>query len=182
MLPVSIYARRSTDKQDNSIESQTEVLNSYALSHNMMVVKKYLDEGISGRAAEKRPAFMQMIEDSAGGEFKAVLVYDSSRFARNLEESIVYKSALKRNGVELISITEPNMGDDDSALITDAMLGAINEMFSRKLSKAVERGMVYAAQSGRFQTNPPYGYSRCNGVGKIMPDEAEIVKLVFARC
>jgi hypothetical protein len=74
------------------------------------------------------------------------------------------------------------MGDDDSALITDAMLGAINEMFSRKLSKAVKRGMVYAAQNGRFQTNPPYGYSRCNGVVKTIPDEAEIVKLVFARC
>jgi DNA invertase Pin-like site-specific DNA recombinase len=182
MLPVSIYARRSTDKQDNSVESQMTVLTGYAHSHDMAVVKKYLDEGISGRFAGKRPAFMQMIEDSAGGGFKAVLVYDSSRFARNLEESIVYKSALKRNGVELISITEPNLGDDDSALITDAMLGAINEMFSRKLSKAVKRGMVYAAQRGKFQTNPPYGYSRRSGTVEVIPDEAEIVKLVFDRC
>lgn len=177
-MKTAFYIRMSTDKQENSIDSQNAVLLTYAKSHKMQVVEKYIDEGISGRTAEKRPAFMQMVEDSAKGIFDAVLVYDSSRFARNLEESIVYKSALKRNGVKLISITEPSL-DDDSALITDAMLGAINEMFSRKLSKSVKRGMVFKAQNGIYQTPPPYGYKKKNGVMEIIEEEAAVVRRVF---
>jgi DNA invertase Pin-like site-specific DNA recombinase len=89
-----------------------------------------------------------MIEDSSRGEFEAVLIFDSSRFARNLEESLVYKSMLRRNGVSIISATEPAAGDEDVALLTDALMGAVNEMFSRKLSKAVKRGMNYRIEQG----------------------------------
>lgn len=173
-----MYMRMSTDKQENSIDSQQNILEAYADTHEMKVAGTYVDEGISGRTAEKRPAFMRMIDDSAKGIFDAVLVYDSSRFARNLEESIVYKSVLKKNGVKLVSATEPTL-DEDSALITDAMLGALNEMYSRKLSKSVKRGMVYNAQKGKYQTPPPYGYRKSGGVMSVVEDEAEIVKKAF---
>jgi len=169
----------STDKQDNSIASQERVLKDYADKNRYKIVDSYVDEGISGRAAEKRPAFMRMIDDSGKELFDVVLVYDSSRFARNLEESIVYKSVLKRNGVALISITEPTL-DDDSALITDAMLGALNEMYSRKLSRAVKRGMVDGAMKGKFQTPPPFGYAKENRKLVILPDEAKTVQMIFS--
>ncbi|MCL2171476.1 MAG: recombinase family protein [Defluviitaleaceae bacterium] len=175
---VVLYARMSTDKQENSIESQCVVLENYAKAHGMLVVDRYVDEGLSGRDAASRPAFMKMIDDSRNGDFDGVLVYDSSRFARNLEESIVYKSVLNKNGVALISATEPRL-DDDSALITDAMLGALNELHSRKLSKAVKRGMVHAAQKGFHQTPPPYGYSKQNGVLQINEQEAAVVRMIF---
>ncbi len=121
---------------------------------------------------------MQMIEDSIKGDFNAVLVFDSSRFARNLEESIAYKSSLKRNNVELISATEPTL-DDDSSLITDAMLGALNEMHSRKLSKAVKRGMTFKVSQGIHLVPPPFGYIKKNGVMEVVEEEAKIVRLVF---
>lgn len=178
-MKTALYMRMSTDKQENSIASQKEVLERYAKMHHMKIVHEYVDEGISGRAAEKRPAFMQMIEDSDKDMFEAVLVYDSSRFARNLEESIVYKSALKKNNVELISATEPTL-DEDSALITDAMLGALNEMYSRKLSKAVKRGMVYNAQNGNYQVPPPFGYKKEKGVMTIIDSEAEVIKKIYS--
>jgi len=169
----------STDKQENSITSQERVLRDYADKNNIKIIETYIDEGVSGRVAEKRPAFMRMIDDSAKDMFEIVLVYDSSRFARNLEESIVYKSMLKRNGVTLVSITEPTL-DDDSALITDAMLGALNEMYSRKLSRAVKRGMVDNAMKGKHQTPPPYGYSKADKKLIIVPNEAEVVRFIFS--
>ncbi len=174
----ALYMRMSTDKQENSIESQKSVLNAYAKRNKLKVTACYTDEGISGRLANKRPAFMQMIEDSEKCMFDIVLVYDSSRFARNLEESIVYKSALKRNGVRLISITEPSL-DDDTSLISDAMLGALNEMYSRKLSKSVKRGMVFNAQKGLYQTPPPFGYTKKNGIVSVVKDEEIVIKKMF---
>jgi len=169
----------STDKQESSIASQERVLREYAAKNQYKIIDSYIDEGLSGKKAEKRPAFMRMIEDSGRDMFDFVLIYDSSRFARNLEESIVYKSVLKRNGVALVSITEPTL-DDDSALITDAMLGALNEMHSRKLSRAVKRGMVDKAMQGNYQTPPPFGYKKDGVSLAIVPEEAKIIKLIFS--
>lgn len=39
--------------------------------------------------------------------FDVILVWKFSRFARNQEESIVYKSLLKKNHVEVVSVSEP---------------------------------------------------------------------------
>lgn len=179
-MNAALYMRMSTDKQESSIDSQECALRAYAASRGINVAARYADEGVSGRTAAKRPAFMRMIEDSGGGAFDAVLVFDSSRFARNLEESIVYKSALRRNGVELISATEPTP-DGDAALLTDAMLGALNEMHSRKLAAAVRRGMEYKAGQGLYQVPPPFGYKKSGKEIVIEETEAEAVRLAFGR-
>jgi DNA invertase Pin-like site-specific DNA recombinase len=178
MQRAALYVRMSTDKQEHSAENQIQVLTQYANRGKYEIVRTYADEGISGTNAEKRPAFMRMIDDSAAGLFDVVLIYDSSRFARNLKESLIYKAELKKNGVALVSITEPNL-DDDSALLVDAILGASNELYSRKLSKAVIRGMVYYAEHGNFTGTPPYGYRKKDGVTTIDEREAENVRRVF---
>jgi len=121
---------------------------------------------------------MRMIDDSGLDIFDAILIYDSSRFARNLKESLIYKAGLKKNGVSLISITEPNL-DDDSALLVDALLGASNELYSRKLSKNVLRGMVYSAERGNIPTSPPYGYRKANGAVVIDEEESVFIRKVF---
>ncbi len=175
------YLRMSTDKQEYSINSQLRLIKSFAEHNDYKIINTYIDEGISGRQAEKRPAFMQMIEDSSKNIFEYVLIYDSSRFARNLEQSIVYKSLLKKNGVNLISITEPII-DEDTSLITDALLGAMNEMYSRKLSKVVKRGMEQKALGNEYFSCAPYGYEKPHKKPlKIIEDEAKIVTLIYQR-
>ncbi|WP_317367216.1 recombinase family protein [uncultured Tyzzerella sp.] len=173
------YVRMSTDKQDYSIESQKRTINEYAKKNSYNIIKYFEDKGISGRDAEKRPAFMTMIEESKKGYFDYVIIYDSSRFARNLEQSLIYKSILKKNNVNLISITEP-MLDDDSQLIADALFGAMNEMYSRKLSKVVKRGMTEKALKGEYISCAPYGYFKPkNKPLVIVEKEANIVKEIF---
>ncbi|MBR1443282.1 MAG: recombinase family protein [Firmicutes bacterium] len=180
MLYAAAYLRMSTDKQEYSVESQQRLINDYARKNRITIVRNYVDEGISGRNAEKRPAFLEMISDSSKNMFEAVLIYDSSRFARNLEQSLVYKSILKRNGVKLISITEPVL-DDDTSLITDALLGAMNELYSVKLSKNVKRGMEEKALRGEYLSCAPFGYDRKihNMPLVINEEESEIVKKIF---
>ena len=173
------YVRMSTNKQGYSIESQKRTVDEYAKKNKYNIITYFEDKGISGRDAEKRPAFMEMIEESKKSYFNYVLIYDSSRFARNLEQSLIYKSILKKNNVELISITEP-MLDDDSQLIADALFGAMNEMYSRKLSKVVKRGMTEKALKGEYISCAPYGYFKPkNKPLVIVEKEANIVKEIF---
>lgn len=180
MKRAKAYMRMSTDRQEHSIESQWRLIQDYAARNGYTLIGRYEDEGISGRAAEKRPAFMQMIDDSEAGDFDTILIYDSSRFARNLKDAIVYKSILKQNGVELISITEPIL-DEDNALITDALMGAMNEMYSRKLSKNVRRGQEQKILRGEVFTKPPFGYRRPTpgATFEMIPEEAQIVQYIF---
>ncbi len=58
------YIRVSTEEQiEFSPDSQIKRIRDYAASHEILLPEKFIfmDEGISGRCAEKRPAFMRMI-------------------------------------------------------------------------------------------------------------------------
>ena len=124
------YIRVSTEEQtEYSPEAQRRALEGDARQHGYSIdpAHVYVDAGISGRRAETRPAFMAMIAAAKGKPppFTAILVHKFDRFARNREDSIVYKSLLRRQcGVQVISITE-HLEDDRMGLILEAMLEAM---------------------------------------------------------
>ena len=109
-MKVALYARVSSDKQDTdlSISAQLKALREYAEKKGYTVVKEYADEAESGRSID-RPGFQQMIADSKKKppRFNAILVWKLSRFARNREDSIVFKTLLRKQGIEVTSINEP---------------------------------------------------------------------------
>ena len=112
MKTAAAYIRVSTDEQtEHSPDSQLKEIRNYADRHGLILDPShiYIDAGVSGRKAKKRPQFLKMIATAKGepSPFSVVLVWKFSRFARNQEESIVYKSLLNREcGVEVVSITE----------------------------------------------------------------------------
>lgn len=67
MKTAVIYARYSSDSQtEQSIEGQLHVCNEYAKSHNIVILRTYIDRAMSGKT-DKRPDFQQMLKDSAQG-------------------------------------------------------------------------------------------------------------------
>lgn len=113
----------------------------------------------------------------------AILVWKYSRFARNQEESIVYKSLLKKqNNVDVISVSEPLIDGPFGSLI-ERIIEWMDEYYSIRLSGEVFRGMKENALRGKYQARPPLGY-RIVERGKppvIVPEEAEIVKTIFLK-
>ena len=105
------YVRVSTDKQEElSPDSQEKLLKEYAKKNNIILLQIFYEIGVSGRKANKRPQFQEMIASAKSKEHPVdvILVWKFSRFARNQEESIVYKSLLKKqNNVDVISVSEP---------------------------------------------------------------------------
>ena len=66
------YGRVSTEHEAQlaALENQMQWYDDQARYHpNWTVLSKYIDEGITGTQAKKRPAFMQMIEDAKKGDF-----------------------------------------------------------------------------------------------------------------
>ncbi|MGN0275736.1 MAG: recombinase family protein [Hominisplanchenecus sp.] len=182
----ALYVRVSTDKQEElSPDAQRRLLLDYAKSRDMLVDPDciFLENGISGRKADKRPEFQRMIGMAKSEEhpFSVILVWKFSRFARNQEESIVYKSMLKKQcGVDVISVTEPLIDGPFGSLI-ERIIEWMDEYYSINLSGEVMRGMTEKAMRGGYQSTPCLGY-RSPGCGKpfvIVPEESEIVKYIF---
>lgn len=178
----AVYMRMSTDKQEHSIEGQWRLLQEWADRNHYQIIQRYEDAGLSAMESKlsKRTDFLRMIEESESSAWRTVLIYDSSRFSRSLKDSIVYKSILRQNGVQLISITEPVL-DDDSSLMVDALNGAMNEMYIRKLSKNVRRGQEQKVIRGEVFSKPPFGYRRPfpSSPFVIVEEEAQIVRYIY---
>lgn len=188
MKTAALYIRVSTHMQDElSPDAQKRLLIDYAKSNNIVVSNDYIfiESGISGRKADKRPEFQRMIAlaKSKPTPFDTILVWKFSRFARNQEESIVYKSLLRRQcNIDIISISEPLVDGPFGSLI-ERIIEWMDEYYSTRLSSEVARGMAEKALRGGYQARPPLGYKIVER-GKppvIVPEEAAIVRTIFQK-
>ena len=186
ILMAALYIRVSTEKQEElSPDSQKRLLLDYAKSHDMIVSEKhiYIENGISGRKADKRPKFQQMIATAKSSDhpFDVILLWKFSRFARNQEESIVYKSMLRNKySVDVVSISEPLVDGPFGSLI-ERIIEWMDEFYSVRLSEEVKRSMTVNAKNGVLQSTASFGYKVENGVLVPVPEEAELIKEIFHR-
>ena len=168
MKTAAAYIRVSTEDQtEYSPASQLEKICEYAKRNDYIIPDEYIyvDEGISGRHTQKRTGFNSMISTAKQKPkpFDAILLWKFSRFARNREDSIVYKSMLRKQcGIDVISVSE-NIGDNKMSLLTEAMIEAMDEYYSVNLSEEVRRGMKEKAKRGEAVTVPSFGYCIRNG-------------------
>lgn len=172
----ALYIRVSTEDQaELSPDAQKRLLLDYAQKNGMIVSGDFIfTESVSGRHAQKRPEFQRMIAlaKQPSHPIDTILVWKFSRFARNQEESIVYKSMLKKDQVEVISISEP-LVDGPFGTLIERIIEWMDEYYSIRLSGEVLRGMKEKALQNGYQTSPCLGY---NAVGHGKPfviNEAE---------
>ena len=134
-----IYARYSCDNQrEESIEGQLRDCKEYAKRHDILVVDTYIDRAFSAKT-DRRPAFQQMIKDSAKRGFEAIIVWKLDRFARNRYDSATYKAKLRKNGVRVISANE-NISEGSEGILLESVLEGMAEYYSADLSEKVLRG------------------------------------------
>ena len=177
------YIRVSTDDQTElSPDSQVKKIQEYAKAHGYVVPNEFIfhDDGISGRTTTKRPGFNKMIATAKSDPkpFDAILVWKFSRFARNREDSIVFKSMLKKRGIDVISISEA-VGDDKMSILIESLIEAMDEYYSVNLSEEVVRGMTEKVSRGQAVSVPPIGYKIENGKFYIDEEIAPMVRSIF---
>ena len=185
MIPCIEYTRASTSRQEYSVGDQDKSIRSWAERNNYKIVRSYCDDGISGHYAAKRPGFLSMIEDITAERIgvKALLIWDSFRFARNMVEFLTYKQMIQEHGISVIAVSEPIVEDEDAQLYIDAINGASGELYLRKLSKDSKRGIrAKVVERKEHLGFAPYGYriDRNERVLKIVPEEASWVRYIFS--
>lgn len=179
-----IYTRVSTLIQVDgfSLEAQEAEIRAFAEARKINIVGKYTDEGKSGKNAEHRPAFTQMMEDirSKKDNIRYVLVFKLSRFARNTSDTAKYLQELSSYGIGLLGIKD----GIDTSTVTGKMIanimGAVAEVELENIHEQTLAGRQQKARNGLWNgAQAPFGYSLKDKKLMIYPKEAETVKEIF---
>lgn len=181
------YVRESTEEQGQNWAPhvQRKAIEAYAREQELELVRLYQDF-VSGRAADKRPDFQRLLREAAERRFEVVLVYHSSRFARNVYEARRYKEHLRqRLGIDVVFVTQRfGEQDDPSAFLMEGLNEVLDEHYSRNLGFLISGGLQEKKSQGYLLGTLPFGYRRPpDDTRRAVPDpgEARVVQLAFER-
>ena len=180
---VVIYARVSTEHeaQLSALENQLDWYKPIlAANPDWELVKVYVDEGITGTSAKKRPQFMQMIKDAKLGEFDLIITREVSRFARNTVDTLQFTRELKANGVEVFFLNDNIKTFDCDGELRLTIMATLAQDESRKTSIRVKSGQQTSMNNGVIYGNGNIlGYDKVGKEMIINPEQARTVRLIY---
>ena len=160
-------------------------------------IETYLDKGITGTQAKKRPGFLHMINDAKSGKFVMVVTRDVCRFARNTVDTLAYARQLKEIGIQIYFVFDniKTIQDNDGEYRLTIMANNAQEE-SRRISERAKAGQYISRANGvLYGTGNILGYKRIrrksdpdkkNAIGdksvptfEVVPEQAETVRLIF---
>ncbi|GBU04252.1 DNA invertase Pin-like site-specific DNA recombinase [Faecalimonas umbilicata] len=165
---VGIYARLSvdsTEKKNESIESQIEIARKHIESlPNMIIVEVYSDLGTTGTNFD-RPDFQRMLQDIRKKKINCVVVKDFSRFARDYIETGNYLERIfPFMGVRFISVTDHYDSEnpvDGNGKMKINLKNIVNELYAKDISQRVESSKRAKLENGSYIGGiPAYGYEK----------------------
>ena len=179
---VVFYARvsKDTEEQLHSFEAQKKYFEEFiSRNKDMVFIRGYTDEGISGVNVKKRKQFQQMIEDAKNSEFDLILTKEVTRFARNTVDTLVNTRLLLKYNVGVLFTTDNIDTRSNDGELRLSLMATLAQEESRKISSRVNWATKRNYENGVAHGTMPYGYKRENGKIVIVEDEAKVVQQIF---
>jgi site-specific DNA recombinase len=188
-----IYLRVSTKEQaakdesaeGYSIPAQRDACLRLIAERSWNLAGEFVDAGESARTAD-RPMLKAMLRRVADGGIGAVVVHKIDRLARSMEDHVAIRAALRRSGVQLVSVTE-NIEETASGRLVEGIHALMAEFYSANLAGEIRKGMSQKAKMGGWPTKAPIGYLNIRekiagkDIAKVVldPDRALLVREAF---
>ena len=158
------YVRRSTDRQEESLDQQKARLEAFAEAKGWTLNAVYSDDAISG-SDMNRPGLEQLLAHAtANQDVEVVLAWDRNRLARPKDpiDGMMIERRLAESGKRVVYAAT---GQEVDRSFTSGLIGYIehfqNGDYLRKLSRDAMRGLVDRAKRGLWTGGPsPFGYDR----------------------
>lgn len=184
-MRVCAYCRVSTDQEEqlSSYQAQVDYYTDKILqTPNWRFVDIYADDGISATDAKHRTEFNRMIEDCMAGKIDMILTKSISRFARNTVDCIKYIRQLKGKNIAVFFEKENINTLDCIGELVLTILSSVAQQESETISTNTRWGIVRRFEQGKVLLNHTnfMGYTKDQDREiVIVPEEAEIVRLIF---
>ena len=180
---VVYYGRVSSEHeaQLSALENQMQWYDDQTKYHpNWRVVEKYIDEGITGTQAKKRPAFMRMLADAREHKFDLIVTREVCRFARNTVDTLVVTRELKNIGIEVYFVNDNIWTMDGDGELRLSLMATLAQEESRKTSERVRAGQKISRDKGVLYGNGNIlGYDRVGSTYVINQEQAETVRMIY---
>lgn len=155
-----VYIRVSTQEQVETLSLDTQERRCRDLCQNKgwKIVHLFREEGKSAKTT-KRDEFQRMMRfcKDPKNEVGHIVVFDLSRFARNMFDQLTMERELLESGVRIESVLEPT--ENTAAGRWHRNLKAVYNQYDNELkSERTITGMTEAARRGRFPFKAPLGY------------------------
>lgn len=180
---VVFYGRVSTEHEAQlaALENQMQWYEDQSKYHpNWTVIKSYIDRGITGTQAKKRPAFMEMLNDAKYHKFDLIVTREVCRFARNTVDTLVITRQLKEIGIEVYFVEDNIWTMDNDGELRLTIMATLAQEESRKTSERVRAGQKISRDNGVLYGNGNIlGYDRLGDTYVINEDQAETVRIIY---
>jgi DNA invertase Pin-like site-specific DNA recombinase len=183
-----IYLRVSTKGQVDQygLDVQLDQTTTYANEHGYTIMETFSELATSGTTEfDDRLAWLAMLDYVTQHDVTAVIIPDLSRLARDLMVQETLLADLRKRGITVISVREPDLCEaDPSRKLIRQIIGAINEYDRCMIVARLKLGRVARAKQGERGVGAmPLGYAMqvVDGRHTTVIDEAEadVVRHVF---
>lgn len=167
MERVWAFYRRSTNKQELSIDGQQKECRAFAAARGWEIVREFIPARgyASGMSIDRDPEFLEMARLAELGRHgvSRLITYDVSRFGRlNPEDKFGWEWHFKRHGIRVTYVRDDFKNDGS---LGDGLAKFLKHSeayeYSRKLSEVTLRGAKsHAALGHSTGGRAPYGYDR----------------------
>ncbi|UOK71862.1 recombinase family protein [Ancylobacter polymorphus] len=188
-LRCAIYTRKSSEEgleQDfNSLHAQREACEAYIVSQKhegwTVIPTLYDDGGYSGGSLE-RPALNALLTDIAANKIDVVVVYKVDRLTRSLADFAKIVEIFDANTTSFVSVTQAFNTTSSMGRLTLNVLLSFAQ-FEREVTGERIRDKIAASKAkGMWMGgHVPMGYRREDRRLVIAPNEASLVRTIFAR-
>ena len=188
---VAIYTRVSTTDQareGHSLEEQELRLTHHSEAQGYKIYNVYTDAGISGKKADNRPAYQQMLKDLKKRKFNLILSFKMDRISRSVIDLEEFFNTTKKYDCGIEFLFEKIDTSGAAGMMFARMLGIFAQFERELIQERTLVGVESAVNKGHFGGSPAFGYKKeiVNGEkGKkwvINEEEAIIVREMFNLC
>jgi DNA invertase Pin-like site-specific DNA recombinase len=185
----AIYTRKSTehnlDLEFNSLDAQREACEAYIKSQAhegwRLVPDRYDDGGLSGASLD-RPALQKLLADVRAGKITIVVVYKVDRLTRSLADFAKLVELFDQQGVSFVSITQSFNTTSSMGRLTLNVLLSFAQFEREVIGERVRDKIAASKRKGLWVGGPvPLGYRCIDKKLVVVPEEAEVVRTIFAR-
>ena len=183
-LKVAAYCRvsRFDVSQRSSLENQRAYYEEFIRGNpNWEYAGIYWEAGVSGTQTARRPRLQEMLADCRAGQVDLILTKSISRFSRNAAECIAMVRALKALGVNLYFEKEGIYTADTDSELMLTLYSSFAEEESRAISENIRWSVHQRFENGTYRySRAPYGYRLEDGGLVVNPEEAAVIRNIFA--
>ena len=188
----AIYARKSLQNDNNSINSQLQEARQILKDENLLLYKTYIDDGVTATTTkiEERKGLNQLLQDALQDKFKTVIVYKSDRLARDIHQAIAIRRIFRQKGIKVIYSSQKAFSIPDGYIgdFTQNILMGLDMLEAKQIAFRIRMGKKNKRLRGEYDCgrSTPLGYKKIDGpvYNLYKPDKINgpLVKAYFDAC